>query len=389
VTTDFGRALRVVHVVDSLRTDYGGTSRAIPHLCESLAEGGCEVELVTKLPDAGEPSAQLPAAGVLIHAIPKHALGLRRAVATRVRSRLANADLLHDHGIWLFSNHVAAAEARRASKPRIVSPHGMLAPWSLAHRGWRKRIAWRLYQLRDLQSVAVFHATSTAEYEEIRAAGFSQPVAVIPNAVPLPVQRDRAAARPPGQPHRALFLSRLHPKKGVAELLEAWAKVRPRGWELLVVGPGEAAFVDEIHQRAQSLGLSGIVHFVDEVNDDEKWTYYGRCDLFVLPTMNENFGLVIAEALGSGLPVITTSAAPWPWLESERCGWWIAPRVADLAHALRTATNLAPSVLHEMGQRGRRQVQIRFGTREIAAEMINVYRWITGHAERPATVVGS
>ena len=138
-------------------------------------------------------------------------------------------------GLWLPSNHAAARAARRAGRPFIVSTRGMLAPWSLAQSRWKKRFGWTLYQRRDLHSAALFHATAEQEAEDVRRVGLRQPVALIPNGVDLPGRY--GTDRPKGEARQALFLSRIHPKKGLLNLVQAWAAVRPEGWELVLAGP--------------------------------------------------------------------------------------------------------------------------------------------------------
>jgi glycosyltransferase involved in cell wall biosynthesis len=295
------------------------------------------------------------------------------------------AALIHDHGIWLASNRAAVRVAAKRSVARIVSPRGMLSEWSLAHRGWRKRMAWLAYQKRDLEVADALHATSELEAGEIRAAGIGVPIAVIPNGVdipPLPA-RDPAA---PGRTRRFLFLSRIHPKKGLETLVEAWRVARPAGWELVIAGPDERGHRAEIERRARALGTDSGIRFREAVPDPEKWDLYGAADVFVLPTSSENFGGVVAEALASAVPVITTRATPWSSLVEGRCGWWTELGVEPLAAAIGEAASLPDTARREMGARGRRLVEERFGWPSIARRMLEVYEWLAGRRDAPESV---
>ena len=173
-------------------------------------------------------------------------------------------------------------------------------------------------------------------------------------------------------------MSRMHPKKGVMELVEAFKRVVSggveewRSWKVELVytvsGDLEKEYETKVKARVKELGLEDQFIFTGALNDDEKWQAYGRADLFVLPTYSENFGIVVAEALWAGVPVITTKGTPWQELETEKCGWWIdLPSEGSnpsnwlaLVEALKTATALPDSERGEMGDRGRKLVEEKY-----------------------------
>lgn len=259
----------------------------------------------------------------------------------------------------------------------------MLEPWALAHRRWKKRVAWRLYQRHDLARAALLHATSDAEASSIHRLGLRVPVVVVPNGVHVP---PALPERQHGTLRRALFLSRLHPVKGLPLLIEAWARVRPAGWELVIAGPNEESHRAEIEALVRQAGVSEAVTFAGTVPEADKWALYRSADLFVLPTHSENFGLVVAEALGAGVPVLTTRGAPWRELETHRCGWWTDVSVDAIATALADATARSRADLDAMGARGRALVLERYGWDDVARQMKAVYEWILGRGDRPSCV---
>jgi glycosyltransferase involved in cell wall biosynthesis len=290
--------------------------------------------------------------------------------------------VVHDHGVWMPSNHAAATAARRLGAPLVVTTRGMLTMWALGQSRVKKRAAWLLYQGRDLRSAKLLHATAESEVEDIRRIGLRQPVIVLPNGVEVP---ELARGMPSGPRRRALFLSRVHPKKGLLNLVEAWAEVRPENWELVIAGPDEDGHRAEVEAHAR-------IHSVDivwtgPVADDAKWDLYRSADLFVLPTFSENFGIVVAEALAVGVPALTTTGAPWELLNRERCGWWIDIGVEPLVAALREATELDDEARHAMGRRGRTYVREHLSWDHVANGMLAAYRWLVGRRERPTSVV--
>ncbi|MFL5616087.1 MAG: glycosyltransferase [Gemmatimonadaceae bacterium] len=385
--------LHVVHSIASLRADHGGPARSVTSLCSELARYG-KIELVTLRRRHNEAAPLLPESSVNVQLIPftrMRPLAVRTALMPALRRALKGPPhecaILHDHGIWLSTNHAAAIVARQAQVRRVVSPRGMLSQWALNAGRLKKRIAWAFYQRRDLETASLIHVTSHQEADEVRAVGLTAPIAIIANGVNVPRHvepRIRTDDR-----RTALFLSRIHPKKGILNLIRAWSLVRPPNWKLTIAGPDDKGHSAEVKELATQEGIAEDVQFTGSVEDADKWRVYADADLFVLPTFSENFGLVIAEALGSGLPVITTTGTPWSALAADRCGWWIEPAVEPLAAALQSATSMSDQERAQMGARGRALVQDQYSWQKAAREMFEAYRWLLGDADPASFIVNS
>ena len=295
---------------------------------------------------------------------------------------------VHDHGIWLPSNHYVAAVARKYDIPLVIHPRGMLESWALQDRGWKKQIALRLYQQRNLERAVLFFATAQQEAESIRRLGLKQPIAVIPNGVEVTLSHsgDRGLLRVGMGDRIVLFLSRIHPKKGLINVIEAWGQLRPAGWRLWLAGPDEDGHLAEILRKVRALGLESTVEYVGEVEGDAKKSLFKEAELFVLPSFSENFGVVVAEALAHGLPVITTRGTPWDGLTRHGCGWWIDLTVDALSETLRQATSMDKAALSTMGEKGRVYAR-EFDWSNIARQTIDVYSWILGQGAKPDYVL--
>lgn len=382
--------ISATHVVASLHPNAGGPSRTVVQLTNALAAHDDFVVTLMNQSFSGDPAMssaegvdrqQIESSSVLAL---KFGLPISDELKRMIRQRCPN--LIHSHGLWTPVNHWASATARRHDIPLIIQPRGMLEPWALNHKAWKKKLALALFQSHDLKKASMFFATSSMEYENIRSLGFRQPVAIIPNGV-LGGQVCELDTKPNLSKWRdgervVLFLSRVHPKKGLFNLLKAWAIVKPHGWRLQIAGPNEDGHLAEVLSLARELGIDLMVDYLGSVDGKAKSQTYLKANLFVLPTFSENFGLVVAEALAHGLPVITTHGAPWSDLETYGCGWWIDISVDALVICLREAMALSDEERQEMGERGRDYVR-RYNWDDIAQQTIDVYRWILRKQPQP------
>ncbi len=383
--------VRAVHTVSSLQAALGGPSRSVTALCSALADRGVDVEIVTR-----EESADLvrPDDSVRIRfvdegpawqALRPRSSALVQGLTAALSAGPPGAAVLHDHGLWLPQHRLAAAAAAWSGVPLVVSVRGMLSPWALRQNRLKKKVAWTLFQRRVLAAAALLHATSEEEVENVRRLGIRRPVALISNGVDVPEQtRTLSEGR---RSRQALFLGRLHPVKGLLNLVRAWAQVRPEGWELVLAGPDDDGHRADIEQAARALRVAPAVRFTGTVGDDEKWDLYADADLFVLPSHSENFGIVVAEALAAGVPALTTKGTPWQDLETHACGWWVEVGAEPLAQALAEATSASDERRQAMGARGRALVEQHYSWAHVADEMAAVYAWLLGQGERPDCVV--
>ena len=323
------------------------------------------------------------------HVHPHRVLGLRSFCwapsAPHTFKRLL-PDLTDVQGLWTFLSLANLRYHRRYGKPYVVTPRGMLDPWALGRSRWKKRIVATWFENAHLHGATCLRATAEMEAEHFRAYGLRQPIAIVPNGVDIP-KLSRVNKHMVSKRRRVLFLSRIHPKKGLPFLLRAWAGLASThpDWELVIAGPDEVGHEKEMRQLASSLNLPRV-QWAGPVHGKAKAALYESADLFVLPTHAENFGLVVAEALSYGVPVITTRNAPWSGLASHQCGWWIELTDQSLIAALRQAMALQDAERRAMGQRGRAWMEREFGWDRVARDMYEVYQWVV-HGGKPPAVV--
>lgn len=341
--------MRILHIVTGLQKASGVTT-FVENLVPELRGCGCLVDIVVRSEEGG----------------------------IRLRD-VARYEIVHIHGLWDLWLHQWAQAARKVGVKIVWSPHGMLQPWALRNKWWKKIAALALYQWRDLRSADALHVTAQSEVDDVRRVGLKNPVIVAPLGVNLPKRECVSVGKDEDRRKTLLFVSRIQRKKGLPTLLSAWAQLPQTirsGWRIRIVGPDQDNHTEELKAQAETLRILGDIDFVGPKYGNELAAEYQSADLFVLPTHSENFGSVVVEALAYGLPVICTKKAPWEELASLMCGWWIEDEVDALCVALKEGLSLTTEVRRAMGARGRRLVEEKYTWKAVCDAMVEGYRRI-------------
>lgn len=375
--------MSIVHIVPSIDAEASGPSYSVPRLCESLGALGCNVTLLTL--------GSKFAAGASNYSHRYYPISkvfgrffASNQLKTALLSHAQYVDIIHSHSLWLMPNVYPSLAARRAGKPLVLSPRGTLSPVALSRSRWMKKLFWTLVQGPAVRSAACLHATSEQEYRDIRNAGLRQPVAIVPNGVDIPPWIGRKAQ---SGSRTLLYLGRIHPIKGIDNLLRAWQSIAGRfpDWRLRLVGPDAASHRMQLDRLAAELKLERV-EFTGPRYGADKHAEYAAADLFVLPSYSENFGMSVAEALAHGVPVITTTGTPWMSVRERACGWYVSPDTPGLEGALREALTLDRPELDRMGRAGRVWMEREFSWDQIAHEFEKIYKWILQGGPPPASV---
>jgi glycosyltransferase involved in cell wall biosynthesis len=288
-------------------------------------------------------------------------------------------DFVHVHTVFSFPANVAMAIARRRRKPYAARPLGQLCDWSLKVRSGIKRLQLATIGRRNLDSTAFLHLTSQMEANEVADIGLRCPVKVLPLGIQIPNETSgcdewlRTRLEIPNQNRIALFLSRIHPKKGLDVLLRALARVRDAKIDLVICGDGDQRYVGELRQLADQLGLGARVHWLGFVRGEEKWKIVQGCDFFVLSSYSENFGIAVLEALACGLFVIVSpNVGLAAEISTAGLGRLAAVDEAALADAI---ASVAVSANFEAAARGSRRafVEQRFSWAAATDRLIAAY----------------
>lgn len=336
--------MRVLHVMMD-RAEASGVVTFVREIASAMAELGVESEILTE-------TDPIPEA--------------------------IDADIVHIHGLWRPYFHKIVARLRRApNRPVLVwSTHGMTAPWSMRHKGLKKKIAWWLYQRKDLRRAAFVHATVEKEREWNAALGFKGNV-VIPLGTRLSAPAaDRVRRR------TLLFVGRLYPVKAIDSLIRAFALVPPekrRDWSLRLVGPDEAGHQAELEKLVAELGtevrdLASRVVFAGPKFGEALQAEYADCTALALVSHTENFGATVVDAMSHAKPVITSTNTPWQEVAEVGAGSWVANDPPVLAKALEELFAASSERLAEMGAAGRALVERKYTWTAVARAMEKAYR---------------
>lgn len=395
-------SMRVLHLANRVGRASFGLGQVAMHLTKSQRTAGADAAIWSLDSEfevlwAAE-SAVLPKdAFCTFAACGLGFLGYSPAMERAVtRDACRKYDILHQHGIWTALSRVTNYWRSGCGYPTVIAPHGSLEAWALKRSRWKKRLALKAYEWKNLSEATCLHALSLNEARSFRSFGLAGPIAVIPNGISdewLSSVGDATSFRRKfgiAEEHRVmLFLSRITPKKGLPMFLEAMTRVRPllEGWLLAIAGVDEFNHVAEVKAAVAECGLQDKVRFVGPLFDQEKRDAFAAAELFVLPSHSEGSPIVVLEALGAGVPVLATKASPWESLVERQCGWWADITRDALAHALESALMQQPAVLQAMGLRGKSLVETGFTWSKVAGSTLHLYKWLLGRASLPEFVI--
>ena len=315
-------------------------------------------------------------------------LGLLRRMLT------SSIDLVHVHGIWMYPS-LATFLWSYLKKPYIVSPHGMLDSWAVSRSHVRKKIASIIYEKRHLKGANCIHALCESEYLAIRAFGLINPVAIIPNGVALPILSPIKTFNPswkssvPSDSKTLLFMGRLHPKKGLTNLLFAWSSARKKNpiifenWHLIIAGWGDKMYEQEISNLIDTLELNLNTHLVGPIFDGEKDSTLRAVSAFILPSFSEGLPMAVLEAWAYQLPVLITPQCNLEEGFSTNSAIRIEPDISSIEAGILNLTSMSDISRSEMGVCGRHLVENIFAWEVVANKFENVYEWILGNEPKP------
>lgn len=368
--------MKILHYIPSIDRTSGGVGAYMQLLTVELGRL-VDLHVVTHCDDN-----PLDLENCTVHYIPKN----NNPFSTKGKKEFLklleeiSPDVFHTNCCWLPMSARMAIWAKQRGYKVVYTPHGMLEPWIMKRHYWTKKLpAILLFQRRGIEVADVIHSTADSEKNNLMQLGWNASITVIPNCVQVEnIELKTSWTRT----KEILFLSRVHVKKGINFLIEAVARLKEEYEARLkefpisrciVAGEGDDAYINELRDMVARRGVGDIVDFVGGVYGETKWELFRKADVFVLPTHSENFGIVVAEALASGTPVITTKGTPWQELKERHCGWWTEVGSEATFAALKEFLQCSEIELEKMGHNGRHLIEEKYSSVAVARQFVEMY----------------
>lgn len=297
--------------------------------------------------------------------------------------------IIHQQGIWTFSSLINLIYRKHHSAKAIIAPRGMLDPWAVHNSGWKKKIVGHLFEYRNLRSADCIHALCQSEYESIRKFGLNNPVAIIPNGISLP--QNPQYERNHGK-KILLFVGRIHPKKGIKEMILGLAMLKKRNpillssWEIQIAGWDQNGHINELKQIVESHNLKNEIKFVGSLYGKAKDKALCRANAFILPSFSEGLPMSVLEAWAYELPVVMTDFCNIPEGFEHNCAIKIEPSPNDICEKLAKLFQMSNTEISEMGKRGKELVSQCFTWEVVAKQTVELYQYLLGKSTKPSFV---
>ncbi|HEY5653318.1 MAG TPA: glycosyltransferase [Pontiella sp.] len=364
-----------IAVLSSISRSAGGLHYSVRGLSKSMADRGLEMRIFSPIDEYSSEDLGLwdPLPVSLYHRFGP----LQSSWALRRLLKDYSPDLLHVHGIWTDPQWAAMQYQKKTGTPVLTSPRGMLDPWAVKNSAWKKKVVGNLFSNDALELSSCIHALCRSEAESIRAYGLQNPIAIIPNGVELPelLLKERREGK-----RKLLFLGRIHPKKGLNQLIKAWSGLERSDWELIIAGWDDGDHEAGLRSMVSDLNSDDSVFFCGPRFGEDKDLLFRSADAFVLPSFSEGLPMSVLEAWAFGLPVVMTEFCNLPEGFKSGAAIQVNPNVESIREGLTYLMDRSDDELKMIGLRGRKLVEEHFCWPAISAQMEAVYEWcITGN----------
>lgn len=358
--------MHILHIISGLRQS-AGTSTFVCEVCNRLSRKGHDVMIAVKNPATCGNKNLLP--GIRL-------ISFRDIILNT--SFLDNANVVHIHALWNPMLSLIAVLASRRKCPIVWSTHGMTAPWSMAYKRMKKWIPWHLYQKPALSLSALIHATTEQEVMWNRDLGFVNNQIVAPLGTDVPPTQELETTKKSGEVLSVLFVGRICQVKGLMNVVRAAEDLRDAPIRFRIVGPDEAGYQASLMEETGRLGVATMFEWVGPKYGEALAEEYNACDLLILPSFTENFGVTVVDALVHGKPALTSRFTPWKILEDRECGWWVSNEPKALAEAFKRILSCDRDDLHLMGARGRKLVTEHYTWEAVCGVLEKGYDMLCG-----------
>lgn len=368
----------------------GGLFATIPNLSKSLNQLGITVNVVCVedkyLEDDKYVYENIP---LIIYHKSRWPLFAQLGYSNDIKDAIKNSmfNIIHQQGIWLYHSCVALRYKQKyPNTVKIIEPHGMLDKWAIKNSAWKKKIAGWLFEYKNLHTADCIHALCEEEYKSIRSIGLRNPIAIIPNGVDLPQNPHFNRGN---KQKILLYLGRIHPKKGLKEMILGFAQLKQSSPELLnkwcvrIAGWGQNKYVHKLQNLINKYRLNNNITFIGPVYGSDKDKELCNANAFILPSYSEGLPISVLEAWAYQLPVIMTDFCNLPEGFNVNAAVRINPTPQSICEGLMNFFVKDDNDIEVMGKNGFKLVSEQFTWQHIAKQTLELYLYLLGNGEKP------
>ena len=301
-------------------------------------------------------------------------------------------DIIHQHGIWLPTSKISI-NFSKMGKPVFIQPHGLLEQYRINKSKVKKQIAYHLFEKENIRASMALIACSGKEAKNLKMMFPSKDVAIIPIGISNFYLKNFVHCQlntPSSDQKEILFLSQIIPVKGLERLFKILSIISDqllKDWTVIIAGYGREKYIKYLKILATQLNIDDYIKFIGPVYESDKIKLLDSSDFFILPSFSENFGIVIAEALARGLPVLTTAGTPWEALNKYKCGLCVGNDIESIQAGLEYMLNQSDSERKDWSINGKKLIKSKYLWDSIINQYLTLYRWGLGVERKPQFVI--
>lgn len=366
--------MKVLQTIVSLSAKLGGPSTCVKDIVEGMYNRSFNITLLTV-----EEEDNLGRGAGWLETVPNdYKTPLRLSSNINRYLQTTDYDVYHANTLWVYSTHATCKHARKIGKPYVLSPHGMLYPTALKIKFWKKWLMLMLLFKEDIMKASCLHVTCKEEMMYCRTFGYKGPIAVIPNAIVL--SEDVIVAKSKPREKKIIgFLGRLDPIKKVENVLYALDMIEEsvrNCIEFRIIGVFNEAYEEFLRNEVKRLHLERCVSFLGFMSGKDKYAQLAEMSVLMVPSVQENFGMIVPEALACNTPVYASTGTPWEELNTYNCGWWKDNNPKTIAGVIIDILSKSDDEILGMGRNGRKLVEEKYEQHKVAGMMSRLYEWI-------------
>jgi len=371
--------LKVCQIVPYIHNEVSGPSYSVPSLSVAIKKLHYHIILITLFNKKNTPNWPLK----IIQHKPNRFLsriGWSSVANKWFKNNTEYYDIFHTNGLWMFPNVMPLKLAFKHGKKCVISPRGTISKEALKFSKIKKLIFYIFFQRSILNKVDLIHVTSEDELKDVRKFGLNQPITIIPNGVDIP----KIEYKKDSKIFKLIYLGRIHPKKGLENAIQAWSSVEKLfpNWVFEIAGLGETKYENNIKKIISDTGSKSI-KYIGPVYGKEKIKFIQTADILIMPSYNENFGMVAAEAMSNNTPVICGINTPWTKVTEVDCGWHIPNDSISIEKTFLKVFKMSKIELLQKGKNGRLWMRKEYSWEEVATKMLLSYEWLISKKNKP------